>query len=292
MLGPSVSGAMILFALSFDLAGGQEKTLPASYSVEEIETMYRKVDEIIESADPAKRAEQVQAFIESEKVRRGRRYEDSVIKVTSEKAFASMGTKVNFTTERKNLNFSIKPPFAGLLLKDYAREPIVEMKRGSPSRVEKHKAVADQKTGVVSFSLTLIEPNLSEKDVHVAYFAWALYKYSSKASLAAAEADLKPVREYADERLAGAEQLDRQALEERAGKQAEAAQDKRNEAETAGSESDYSVKSEPGVSRVDGVLMAVFGMGLAIISGVVVHRINRFGDAWFLRRERNRRDAA
>lgn len=189
------------------------KNVPETLRNDQIEKIYAVINKLAETNEGIKRQGLIADYIERIKLDRAKEYDGAIIRVESLRRTASLGTRVNFSTERKPLKFFIEPPFKGLEIQEFAEVPEVERHRGAPNRVEKHKSVANKETGVVNFSLTLVEPNLSEKDVHVTYWGWVDYKYSSAAAQMAAEQDVKPFKDFAEDRLARATSADQEALE-------------------------------------------------------------------------------
>ncbi|MES2468993.1 MAG: hypothetical protein V4675_16935 [Verrucomicrobiota bacterium] len=173
--------------------------VPPPYTVTEMQALLEQITTIGSQKTGTDLKDNIKKFIDQKMMERAKAYEGATIRITTEKAAASMGTHIDFKTERKEIRFTIQAPFPGMRIAGYAPAPQFEMTRGSSRRVVANPVNGINETSTeVPFHLTLIEPNGTENDVRVLYSGWAEFSFTPQAALAAAQRDVQPLRDQAE----------------------------------------------------------------------------------------------
>ncbi len=172
---------------------------PPSLSGAEIGAACSGLKEIARTAPPGERATTLKEALDRLIDERAKLYDGAVLRVESTPQTAKLGTKVNLTTEKKNVSFKIGPPagIPGLEVADFAKEPAVRITRGNGKRVERKSAGrSSPASNEVTFRFTLVEPNLAEKNIHVEYTGWVNYRFTGSGAIEAARKDLEGVTAF------------------------------------------------------------------------------------------------
>lgn len=190
----------IIWTGSFSVSRAKEPPPPLMPS--QIEAYLLHLDRTVASAaSKEEKSVLIDKLMQDEIQKRATLYDGTTTKAYSERGNASMGTKVNFVEERRHFNINIDPPSPGMVpIKDSAK---IEINYGaSPKRRiikrdegNKSKILSNQS---IAMSLTVVEPNLNEKNVNIQYQGVADYLHTAESALRCAKLELTPVLEYAE----------------------------------------------------------------------------------------------